>query len=838
MNIVCTIIRHLRRPFPWTGFGTAFCLLLLSACISTKSVPDDDQLFVGLKKISYQEDSIEHPSAYYKHLDDTKAEVEAALATAPNGSLLGSSYYRSPFSWRLWVYNRFGDKDSKFARWMTKSFAKPPVLMSNVNPALRASVAQSVLKNYGFFRANVTYEAVPMKNPKKSKIAYHIHLDSLFTFDSIAYVGYPDNPRHLIDSTASSALIRQDKPFSVNALESERSRISTLLRNNGYYYFMPDYTTYIADTVNTPNRVQLRIQLADNLPNEAMRPWYIGNTDIQLRRTMREQITDSIHRRHLHIFWGGNKKKPPIRPRVLLKEMRLRPRQLFSYANYQETAAKINSTGVFSSIDFQFTPRVADTTAVSLSVLSDTLHPSLTALSDTLDLRLNCTFDKPYDFYFETNINGRTIGRYGPEVKVGFTRRNAFKGGEKLDVNLHGSYEWQKNASGNMNTYQYGADASIEFPRIIAPFYNSDRVRRDKDGRPKPRKFISTPTTLAKASFDIVNRPDYYRMHVAGGEWTYAWQSSEQSRHEFSPLTVKYQFINTRTQEFQDMLDRNPYLASTMEDHFITKMRYTYTYTSPKTLRNPIRWETTVAEAGNAIALWDVLGGQNWNEKNKTLFRNPYAQFLRIETDFTKTWQLNSSSTLVGHLNAGYIYGFGNTNEVPFSEMFYAGGANSIRAFPVHGVGPGGYIDIVGTKQASSAIQNGDMKLVANLEYRPKLFGNLEGALFLDVGNVWLNKINMYDESDVEGLDPEIAEFVLALMDYIVDVVKFRPSRFFDQLAVGTGIGLRYNLGFLVVRIDWGLALHLPYNTGRSSYFNWDRFRDAQTLHFAIGYPF
>ena len=788
---------------------------LLASCISTKNVPDGDQLFVGLTKISYDDDG-KYEDNDKRHLDDVKAEVEVALATAPNGAILGSSYYRSPFSWRLWVHNKYSSKDTKFARWMTKSFGKPPVLMSKVNPALRASVAQSVLKNNGYFRSAVTYEPVPQKNPKNCKIAYHVHLDSLYKFDSIAYVGFPELPRHLIDSTADDALVRKNAPFTVSALENERTRIGTLLRNNGYYYFSPSYTTYLADTVNEANHAQMRIQLAGGLPEEAMKQWYIGNTFLQLRRNVREQMTDSITRRHLHILWGGSK-NPPIRPRVLLKNMRLRSGMAFSFEKYQETVSKLNATGVFTSVDFQFTPRD----------------------NDSLDLRVNCTFDKPYDFYSETLINGRTIGRYGPELKVGLTRRNAFKGGEKLDINLHGSYEWQKNATGNMNTYQYGADASIEFPRIIAPFYDSDRIRRGKDGRPKPRKFISTPTTLAKASFDIVNRPGYYRMHIAGGEWTYSWQTSKQSRHEFSPLTVKYQFINTRTAEFQALLDSNLYLANSMEDKFITKMRYTYTYTSPSTLRNPIRWETTIAEAGNVIALWDLLCGHDWNQKGKTLFRNPYAQFLRIETDFTKTWRLNSSSTLVGHLNAGYIYGYGNTNEVPYVEMFYVGGANSIRAFTVHGVGPGRVAFIGGGRQLSSALQNGDTKFVANLEYRPRLFGNLEAALFLDAGNVWLNKMDSYTDEDFsDTVGAEDAKEYVDFINAFAEAAKFRPSRFFDQMAVGTGVGLRYNLGFLVVRIDWGLALHLPYNTGRSGYFNIGNFNDSQALHFAIGYPF
>ena len=139
----------------------------------------------------------------------------------------------------------------------------------------------------------------------------------------------------------------------------------------------------------------------------------------------------------------------------------------------------------------------------------------------------------------------------------------------------------------------------------------------------------------------------------------------------------------------------------------------------------------------------------------------------------------------------------------------------------------------------SSAIQNGDMKIVANLEYRSQLFGNLEGALFLDAGNVWMNRINTYDEQTIrEAYEPQEAEEFLNYMSMLVDAAKFHPSRFFDHVAVGTGAGLRYNLGFLVVRLDWGLALHLPYPTGKTGYFNVSSFKNSQALHFAIGYPF
>ena len=341
--------------------------VLLSSCSMTKGIPEDDQLFTGLTKIVYSDAKDYDNKDYDDQLTSTKEEVEAALATEPNGSLFGSSYYTVPWSWHLWVYNKYSGKESAFAKWMTKSFGKSPVLMSKVNPALRASIAKSVLQNNGYFRGDVSYELVPQKNPKKCKIGYTIRLDSLFTLDSVAYSNFPQPLQELIDSTRNESLIRNGNAFSIASLDSERSRVSALFRNNGYYYYNSSYASYLADTFQVADKALLRFQLANDLPNDALKKWYIGNINVQFRKSAREQLTDSIHRRHLTIFFNGD--KSPIRPRIILKDLKLRPRQMFSYDNYLESVSKINATGVFSSTDFQFTPR------------PDT---------DTLDVRLNC----------------------------------------------------------------------------------------------------------------------------------------------------------------------------------------------------------------------------------------------------------------------------------------------------------------------------------------------------------------------------------------------------------------------------------------------------------------
>jgi len=764
----------------------------------TKDIPEGEQLFTGLKEITYTD---------YEENDNfivTQTEVEAALATAPNGSLFGSSYYRLPFSWGVTVWNRYADKPGAFARWMTKTFGKQPVLMSWVNPTLRAQVAQNVLRNHGYFNGHVNFETIQQKNPKTAKISYHVQPGRLCLLDSVGYFGFPAEADSIIKSTSSEALIHKGDPFVVANLDAERNRISTLLRNNGYYFYQPDYASYLADTFVVAGKAQLRFQLAKDVPETAKHKWYIGRININMKKTFMEQPTDSFIGRFFSIRYSG--KKPPIRPRTLLADMKLRPRQLYNRNNHLESISKINAMGLFSMTEFVFTPR--DTTATC----------------DTLDLTLNCTFDKPWDFYVETNFNARTIGRMGPELKMGVTRRNAFRGGEKIDFNVHGSYEWSTSGGSSMNNYEYGADASVEFPRIIAPFFSNNKIRRDAQGRPIRRRklFFSTPTTLAKVAANVIYRPNYYKMHVVSGEWTYRWQTSECSRHEFSPLTVKYQFMNTSTAAFDSLMRINPYLLATMEDYFMPEMRYTYTYTSPSKLLHPIRWETTISESGNITSLGMMLAGKKWHEMDKQLFKNPYSQFVKIETDFTKTWTLDSHSQLVAHLNAGAVCAFGNSDDLPFSERFYAGGANSIRAFSVRGVGPGAFPGI-DEKSLSYLLQNGDVKLVLNLEYRRQLFGNLHGAIFLDAGNVWYTHESF---DDVEAFNR------------IFEDSRFRLKNVPNDLALGTGIGLRYDMGFLVLRLDWGLGLHVPYETEKSGYFNASTFKRDQTLHFAIGYPF
>lgn len=760
---------------------------LLAACSSTKSIPENDKLFTGLTKITY------NAPERGEHFTTTQEELSAALATAPNGALFGSSSVRSPFPIGLWVWNEFVNSHSVLGKWMLKSFGSNPVLMSWVNPELRASVASEVLRAHGYFRGNVTYEVVPQRNPKEAKIGYTVNAGHLFTIDSLSYVGFPRVADSLIQATRAEAKIKSGDAFDVSTLDAERTRISNLFRNNGFFYYQPSYSSYLADTLLVPGRVQLRFQEADNIPQVAKRKWGIGHVSIDMRRSYGDTLHESRTFRHLTVNYNG--KRPPLRPVVILRNMRLMPEQDYSYFGHQESANRLAQTGLFSLVDFNFTPR--DTTGVC----------------DTLDLNLNLVFDQPYDFYVQGNVTGKTNNRIGPGVTIGLTKRNAFRGGELLDINLKGSYEWQtghqaEGTSSKLNSYEYGIDASLQFPRLIMPW--SKQVRRWLWRRAQRTHFFSAPTTTLKFSSDIIRRSTYFTRHIVSGEWTYELQTSATSRHQFSPLIFSFEYMRRSSAAFDSVLRVNPYLYYTMRDQFIPRMQYVYTYTSPTTLRNPIWWKTTVSESANLLSLGYMVAGKKWNDKNKQLFKNPYAQFLKLESEVVKTWHLSEHSTLVGHIDAGVIWSYGNSEDAPYSEQFYVGGANSIRAFTVRSVGPGSYHNPA-SADSYYLDQTGDMKILANLEYRPRLFGNLYGAVFLDAGNVW----KLHGDYRTGG--------------------KFQIKNALKEMALGTGVGLRYDMEFLVLRLDWGIGLHLPYKAG---FYNVGKFKDSQSIHFAVGYPF
>nr|WP_314692299.1 BamA/TamA family outer membrane protein [uncultured Prevotella sp.] len=782
-------------------------LFILVACSTTSAIPEGEYLYTGMESTKYSN---------YKenqHFNDVKEELDLVLATKPNAAWLGSPSVRSPFPIGLWIWNAFSQDTTGLSRWLVRAFGSSPVLMSSTTPDLRVTVGENLLHKRGYFNGKISYEKLAQRNPKKMRLQYAVDMGRLWLLDSVQYTNFPPSADSLIRTNLDKAIIRKGDAFDVATLEQERKRITDLFRNNGYYYYQNNDASYLADTTKAYGLASVRLQMADSVSDKALRKWTIGTINFNLQRQFIDSLTQ--HKRFRDIIVNYNGSHMPLRLRAITNDLKIWPGTVYNNELFEKSQQQLNGSGIFSATNFTFTPR--DTT--------DTCN--------ILDMTINCIFDKPYDFYIEAYGKGKTSGRYGPEAIIGLTKRNVFRGGEKLNLRIHGSYEWSASSDDNgndrlgLNNYEYGAEASLQFPRLVNPFVTPPRKRWEREERktaeaaekglvyiPKgPRVYYTTPSTTLKASVDVLNRSKYFKRHVVSGELTYQWQPNERNSYSFSPLTLTYEYMHNVTDRYLELIDSVPYLEVSLADQFIPKMMFQHTFMSPARYKSPIKIWTTVSEASNILSAGYAAFGRRWSEKDKKLFKNPFAQFVKIDANLTKVWSLGEKSGIAAHVNLGTLWAYGNSRIAPYTEQFYVGGANSIRAFNARQIGPGRYRST--QLRRSYVEQTGDIKIQLNLEYRPHLMGSLYGAVFLDAGNVWTMH---YDEGRPEGL--------------------FKFKNILNEMALGTGVGLRYDIGYFMIRLDWGLGLHVPYETGKTGFYNISKFKDAQAFHLAIGLPF
>jgi outer membrane protein assembly factor BamA len=738
-------------------------------------------LYTGIRKIDFT-DKGKNTDA-----EEVMEEIDAAVAYPPNNALLGSSSIRIPFPFGLWVYNAFVNKKGKLNKFIFNKFAANPVYISRVNPDVRTKVASNLLKEYGFFRGSASYEVIPdPKDSKKASIDYTITLNEPFTYDSIAFVGLRRRLDSLMVEDRAKILIKKGDYFNVNVLAEEQERISTMLRDQGFYYFRPEFITYQADTLMNPGKVALHISMKPNLPRNVIRPWKIGNIKVMMNGYKNESPTDSVHYKDMTIYYEGRLR---VRPGVLYERLKLRSGDLFSQTlqeNSQTAFARLNT---FRYTDMQYAPQDTSRTC------------------RTLDLTINTIYDMPLDGEFEMNVTTKSSDQTGPGAVFGVTRRNIFGGGETFSLTANGSYEWQtgKRVSGNtskINSWEFGVSSKLTIPHVLLP----ELAHRD---------FEYPSSTSFKLYADQLNRAKFFKLLAFGGDMTFDFQTSETRYHSVTPFKLTYSLLQKTTAAFDSITASNPALLQSLDNQFIPQIGYTFTYdnTSISKYKNHFWYQASISEAGNLINGIYTLAGQSYNEKDKRFLGNKFAQFVKTTQEIRYYYKIFGENILAMRLMGGIVYSFGNSNTTPYSEQFYIGGANSIRAFTVRSIGPGSYHP-TDTKYGYLD-QTGDLKLEGNIEYRFPILGDLRGATFLDTGNIWLLK---EDPNRPGG--------------------QITAKHFLKQLALGTGVGLRYDLTFLVLRFDVGIGLHVPYDTGKKGYYNIPNFKDGLGYHFAIGYPF
>ena len=759
-----------------------YLALSLASCSATKFVPDGSYL---LDEVKIHTDNKEiKPS-----------DMRLYVRQNPN------SKWFSTIKTQLYVYNWSGRDSTKWFNRFLRKIGDAPVIY-NESDAIRSQeeIAKAV-QNLGYMGASVKRTTKTKK--KKLKLFYEITSGKPYIVRTLKYDISDKKIAEYLRNDSTQSMLREGMLFDVNVLDAERQRITDYLLCNGYYKFNKDYITYTADTARNTHQVDLTLHL---LPYKT----YVGDTPkehfqykinkinfitdydvLQSSALSSIEINDSLHYNGFPIYY---KDKLYLRPKVLVDNLRFASGDLYDERNVQKTYTYFGRLSAlkYTNIRF-FETQNGDSTQLNCYVmLTKSKHKSIS---------------------FELE-GTNSAGDLGAAASVSFQHRNLFRGSETFMVKFRGAYEAISGLQPgykNHNYTEYGVETSINFPNFLFPFLTSDFKRRIK------------ATTEFGLQYNYQLRPEFSRT-IASASWSYKWIQKQKIQHRIDLLDISYLYLPWISSQFQEDYinkDKDNYILKyNYENRLIVRMGYNYSYNSAggALVNNTITTNSYSIRAGFESAgniLYGISKMINMR-KNKdgeyAILGIPYAQYLKGDFHFTKNIIIDHRNSLAFHAGIGIAVPYGNAKVVPFEKRYFSGGANSVRGWSVRNLGPGSFAG-----DGNFMNQSGDIKLDASIEYRTRLFWKFRGAAFIDAGNIWTIR-------EYENQPGGVFEF----------------DKFYKQIAVAYGLGLRLDLDFFVLRFDGGMkAINPKYKKAKERYpIIHPRFSRDFAFHFAVGYPF
>lgn len=713
---------------------------------------------------------------------ELKAQLNELPRPKPNSSILGLKP-------KLYFYNIAGEpkKEKGFRHWLRNTVGEPPVLFSQVDRQYNQDVLQNYAENSGYFNAETKSDST--RRNKKASVLYTVTPKKQYI---IRNVTFPEDSTQLAkdirESTRRSRL-RPKQGYSLETIKEERIRIDSRLKEKGYYYFNADYLLIQADTTVAPHQVDLVVKIKDDIPVLAKKQFRIKDIVVYPNYTIQNDsiriASDSVVR---HNDFTIIDPENLFEPRIFDRTLYFKKNDLYNRTNHNLSLNRLVNMGTFKFVKNEF--KVADTTGNYLNTFYYlTPMPKKSIRTELLA---------------KTNSANYT----GTELNINWSNRNTFKGAELLTISAFGGMEVQVSGQNNgFNVYRVGTEANLIWPRIIAPF-----------------KFESAsgfvPKTKATIGYEFQKRSKLYSLQTFKGSFGYLWKENERKEHHFNVTEITYTSPQNVTQLYQDQIDINPTLERIIDRQLIFGPTYSYTYTNTMQRRkkNTFYYRGGIDFSGNITGL--ITGANVKNDKQVEIFNVPFSQFVKIENEFRHYFRLGKESQIASRLIVGAGFAYGNSEEMPFIKQFFIGGTNSIRAFRARSIGPGTYDNSVNAG-VFLPDESGDVKLEFNTEYRAQIYNFIKGAVFIDAGNIWL----MNDNPDKPGS-------------------KFSKD-FLNELAVGTGVGLRFDFSFLVLRTDFAFPIRKPYlpdgqrwvlddiNFGSGTWR-----KENLVFNLAIGYPF
>lgn len=672
-----------------------------------------------------------------------------------------SDYNASPLS----QYVRQKEKPKLFSLFRNP-FSRKPVIYDTLQARLSCQDLMTAMQNEGYMNAGVSLYTET--KGKKLKATYLLHPGQPFLIGKVNYDIQDEGILQLLhlDQPANQQ-IKPGMRFTVETLDNERKRIAGLLSDNGYFRFNKDFIHFTADTIMGRKDIALTLQLRKYKPN---------NNSPEVDHT-RYLIRDVL-------FQSNDSDRIHLRKQVLLNATAIKEGRPYDASALQRT---YNNFARLQAVKY---------TNIKFAEVPDT---------NLLDCHIQISTNKPSTISFQPE-GTNTAGDLGAAASITYTNRNLFHGSEQLSIEFRGAYEAITGLEGyqDQNYTEFSVETKLVFPRFLAPFLSKSFRRRQ------------TASSEWAVSWDFQNRPEFHR-RVFSSAWRYRW--SEPKHHlnyRFDLLDLNYVYMPWISSTFKrDYLDnaenRNAILRYNYEDIFIMKTGFTVSYTDGV---DAVR--ANFESAGNLLnGVSKGFGFKTNSQGQHTLFNIAYAQYVKFDFDYTHLFQFDKRNALALHAGLGVAYPYGNSTVLPFEKRYFSGGANSVRGWSVRELGPGkfkgtdGRIDFIN--------QTGDVKLDLNAEYRSSLFWKLQGALFIDAGNIWT--LRNYAEQPGG---------------------QFKFTEFYKQIAASYGMGLRLNFDYFILRFDVGMkAINPAYESEKEhwSIIHPKLSRDFD-FHFAVGLPF
>ena len=748
-------------------------MLVFASCSTTRYVPEDRTLLnsVSVKTLG------DYPQV-------NTATLRNYVRQQPNARWF--SIVRLP----LHTYSLSGADTTKWFNRTLRAIGEPPVLFDSLKAELSRSDLRQQLRNEGFLNAEVVYET--RRHGKKTDITYWLQPGQPYFIHNIRYQIDDPQVAKVLGDDSLRRLLHEGMRFDVNRLDAERKRITALLADSGYYRFHKEFITYRADTIGMSNLVNLTLHLS--LFRQNNRP-------------------DTLHTRYLirHISYASSEPSySSSEGGEAESRIRLRHHVLEECTHLVE-GQPYSATGLRNTYNHFGRLQAVRYTNIQLNPVRDGLQEL-----PLLDCDIQIQTNKPSTLSFQPE-GTNTAGDLGAAASLTYQNRNLFRGSEVLSVELRGAYEAIRGLEGysNQDFTEYSLEGRLQFPRFIAPSFLV------------PLSSLNSFNATSEVSllYDLQDRPEFHR-RVLSAAWRYRWEQPQHHSHfQLDLIDINYVFMpwisDTFKKEYlESETSRNAILRYNYEDLFITKLGFGYSYAN-----GPVALKTNIETSGNLLQLGSsIFGAEKYYPSGRgdqekgvyRLFNIAFAQYVKADFDITRSFAIDQNNQVVLHLGFGIAYPYGNSSVLPFEKRYFAGGANSVRGWSVRSLGPGKFKERDG--RINFINQTGDMKLDLNAEYRTHLFWKLDGAAFVDAGNVWT--LRQYE---------------------IQPGGKFSFKDFPKQLAVGYGLGVRFNMGYFILRFDLGMkAINPAYEEDEDEHYPilHPRFSRDYAFHFAVGLPF